>query len=489
MPVEVGQSLPATVVACCCAIGRPTVHGTSVVPHRGRDRFHVPTTPSPGGSVARRRDGPGRGRTLPLVPDPQTPDELADALAGLLTDLDGPTTVTALRRLSGGASRETWSFTASPADRPEATRPLILQRLRGGGTLSTALAAEDALLAAAARAGVPVPAVVADAERCGPLVGDGRISEHVDGEALGPRIVRDERYAAARRALAGQCGRALAAIHAIDPADAPGLQPVDTLGRLRVGLDGLGEARPAFELALRWLHENQPPVRPTTVVHGDFRVGNLLVDETGLRAVLDWELSHLGDPVEDLGWLCVRAWRFGGDGEVGGVGDLDDLLAAYRDASGTEVGADEVRWWIVVGTLTWGLICAVQAHRHLDGHVRSVELATIGRRICETEYDLLDLLGLIDDADPGEIDPPVDGAGQHGRPTAAELVDAVREHLTDRVAPELSGAAAFHLKVAGNALGIVERELRLGPAMAAASAARFDALGLADEAELAAADP
>ena len=257
------------------------------------------------------------------------------------------------------------------------------------------LAAEDALLAAAERAGVPVPPVVVDAAGCAD--GARRGPHHRPRRRRGARPAhrpRTTQFAAARAALPAQCGRALAAIHSIDPADVPGLEAVDTLARLRDGLDLVGEARPAFELALRWLHDHRPPPGPQRVVHGDFRIGNLLVDETGLRAVLDWELAHLGDPLEDLGWLCVRAWRFGGDGEVGGVGPLEDLLDAYGDAAGTPVSADDVRWWIVAGTLTWGLICAVQARRHLDGHVRSVELATIGRRVCETEYDLLDLLGV-----------------------------------------------------------------------------------------------
>jgi len=271
----------------------------------------------------------------------------------------------------------------------------------------------------------------------------------------------------------------------------------------------VGESRPAFEFALRWLGAHRPPVGPVSVVHGDFRLGNLIVDQGGLRAVLDWELAHLGDPLEDLGWLCIRAWRFGGAGEVGGVGPLSDLLDAYGRARGISVDPAAVHWWIVAGTLTWGLICAVQARRHLDGHVRSVELATIGRRVCETEYDLLQLLKVPaptrrsadpGDAHPGDDGPPdpiddggplvsageaLDDPGLHGRPTAAELVDAVRGHLGDAVAPELSGAPAFHLKVARNALAIVERELRLGPAIAAAQSARLDALGFADEMALA----
>ena len=416
---------------------------------------------------------------------PETVADLADVLSRLLSGSGGATTVDGLRRLSGGASRETWSFDAVSTDGTR--RPLILQRIRpGAGLGGPSLAAEDALLAAAAAAGVPVPLVVADTATAAPFVGDGRVTAHVDGETLGPRIVRREDLAAGRAALAEQCGKALAAIHSIDLTAVPGLQPVDTLGRLRDGLDLLGESRPAFELALQWLTANRPPPGPVRVVHGDFRIGNLIVDETGLRAVLDWELAHLGDPLEDLGWLCVRAWRFGGDGEVGGVAPLEELLTAYADAAGLGVDANAVRWWIAAGTLTWGLICAVQARRHLDGHIRSVELATIGRRICETEYDLLQLLGLPAPARSTAVDSPDEGTGLHGRPTAAELVDAVRGHLADAVAPEVTGATAFHLKVAGNALAMVERELRLGSALDAANHERLTALGFADEAALAA---
>ncbi len=447
--------------------------------------------------------------------------DLADAHAALLrsidqcieASLDGSWRVEpdSLRRLSGGASRETWSFTAVDAagggpgslwepalGADRSPRPMILQRVRPGLSVGgPAVAVEDRLLAAADRAGVPVPSVIVDSAAAGPSLGEARITEQVDGEALGPRIVRDERYAHARSVLAAQCGRALAAIHSIDPAEVTGLEPVGTLGRIRDGLDVMGETRPTFELALRWLHDHQPEPVPPAVVHGDFRVGNLIVDDDGLAAVLDWELAHVGDPREDLGWLCVRAWRFGGDGEVGGFAPLDDLLDAYAEATGAPVNADAVRWWIVAGTLTWGLICAVQARRHLDGHVQSVELATIGRRICETEYDLLDLLGIA--PAPGEVGKPTTGDGDaddtgdtigpglQGRPTAAELVEAVRSHLTDQVQPALDGSAAFAVKVAANALAMVERELTIGPPIAADAAHRLAGLGFDDEVALTAA--
>jgi aminoglycoside phosphotransferase (APT) family kinase protein len=127
-------------------------------------------------------------------------------------------------------------------------------------------------------------------------------------------------------------------------------------------------------------------------VHGDFRLGNLLVDRSGLVAVLDWELAHLGDPLADLGWFTVRAWRFGGAGEVAGLGSIDELVDAYENAGGASVDRDALRWWQVMGTLRWGVICMLQASTHLSGASRSVELAAIGRRVCENEYDVLRLL-------------------------------------------------------------------------------------------------
>ena len=136
-----------------------------------------------------------------------------------------------------------------------------------------------------------------------------------------------------------------------------------------------------------------PEQLPATVVHGDFRLGNVIVDEHGLAAILDWELAHVGDPMEDLGWLCVKAWRFGGDLPVAGLGAYDDLFAAYSDASGRPVDPDVVRWWEVLGTLKWGIMCIMQANAHLSGASRSHELAAIGRRVCENEYDLLALMG------------------------------------------------------------------------------------------------
>ena len=121
----------------------------------------------------------------------------------------------------------------------------------------------------------------------------------------------------------------MAAIHTIAPGAIAGLPPSDPLGDPLPFLDMLGEARPALELGARWLDAHRPAPGPRVTVHGDFRLGNLLVGPDGLRGVLDWELAHAGDPAEDIGWLCAPAWRFGGPAEVGGFGSLGDLLGAY----------------------------------------------------------------------------------------------------------------------------------------------------------------
>ncbi|MCU1393668.1 MAG: putative phosphotransferase [Ilumatobacteraceae bacterium] len=297
---------------------------------------------------------------------------LSTALAGAVVD--------DLQRLSGGASRETWRFVADG-------RTLIVQRQRGGDGRD--MGAEVGVLRAARAGGVPVPAIVATSDHDG---GSFVVLEHIEGETIARKILRDDTFARARTSLTHDCAVALARLHAIDPATAPGLLGVDQVHQYRVALDDLGRAHPTFELVFRWLERHRPPARPPAVVHGDFRLGNLMVGPDGLRSVLDWELAHLGDPVEDLGWLCAKAWRFGSALPVAGVGEYAALLDAYSAASGTPVGLDELRWWEVLGTLKWGVMCIVQAEAHLSGASRSHELAAIGRRVCETEYDLLTML-------------------------------------------------------------------------------------------------
>ena len=387
-----------------------------------------------------------------------------------------------LRRLSGGASRVTSAFELDTDD--GATRPLIVQMDRSGAAPSGRVRTEGALLGAAAGAGVPVPGVIALGER-DELGASWLVVGGLEGGTIPRKTLRDDQWPAARRALTGQAGRALAAIHTIDPATIEGLAPADPLGDPLPVLDALGEVRPALELGVRWLAAHRPPGGPRVAVHGDYRLGNFLVGPDGLRGVLDWELAHTGDPAEDIGWLCAPAWRFGGSGEVGGFGALPELLAAYGAAGGESVTPARVHWWQVYATVKWATICALQASAHLSGVSRSVELATIGRRVCESEWDLFGLLGTPPPAAAGPL--AADGpTTPFGRPTAAELVEAVGEYLND-VMERSEGGARFEARIARNALAIAERELRFGPALADAHAARLAGLGFTDDAALAAA--
>lgn len=317
-------------------------------------------------------------------------DTLEAQLAAVVSRaLGGPVTVRDLRRLTGGASRETWSFDAVAAD--GAARPLILRR-DPAQPRNRAMSTEATLIRAARAAGVPEPEILAFSDDTGELGAAYIVMERVQGETLARRILRDDVFAAVRPRLAEQCGEVLGRIHAIPPDAVPRLRRPDVLAELRETVDAFTDPSPALELGLRRLEQDRPPPADDVVVHGDFRNGNLVVGPDGIRAVLDWELAHRGDPMQDLGWLCVRAWRFGADAPVGGFGDYDALFRGYERTSGRRVDPEAVRWWELFGTVWWGAGCMVQAARHLSGGERSVELAAIGRRTWEQEYDVLLLL-------------------------------------------------------------------------------------------------
>lgn len=316
--------------------------------------------------------------------------DLAERLETFLAGATGEReAVSDLARLPGGASRETWSFRCGP-------RRLILRRDPPGAAAGTGRADEFQLLQRAARAGVAVPDALWYSDDA--FGAPGFVMARVEGETIARKILRDDEFAGARPRMAAQCGELLARVHAIDVEGlhgfaAPSGSPAQAeLDRYRAVYDAFADPHPPFELTMRWLVRRLPDTSRITLVHGDFRNGNLIVGPDGVRAVLDWELAHLGDPWEDLAWLCMRSWRFGGDGEVGGFGERKELYKSYERTSGLPVDADAVHWWEVFCNLKWGVQTMVQASAHLSGRLRSVELAAIGRRTCETEYDLLTML-------------------------------------------------------------------------------------------------
>lgn len=252
------------------------------------------------------------------------------------------------------------------------------------------------MLRAAQGAGVAVPRLVR-AVPPGTALGEALITEFVAGETLGRRIVASDQFAPARALLPAQCGAALARLHAIPPASLPALPVLDaaaTIAHYRAVYHASGARRPVLDAAFAWLARDLPEPTAPSLVHGDFRTGNLLVDPaTGLAAVLDWELAHLGDPAEDLGWLCVNSWRFGApERRAGGFGSIEDVLAAYSAAGATPIPPARVQFWQMLGSLKWAVMCLIMVGVFESGADPSLERAAIGRRVSECEADLLALM-------------------------------------------------------------------------------------------------
>ena len=401
---------------------------------------------------------------------------LADVLCARLDDC---TALVSCERLSGGANQETYRLVVRGA---AGERKLALRRAAGGrgdalSELNIGLATEARLFELVRAAGVPAPAihyVLADEDG----LGDGFVMAWLDGETLGHRIVAAPEFAAVRPLLARQCGEILARIHAIDIAanalaDAlPTLSPREEVEQTWSRYRALDTAQPMIDYTARWLLEHLPDAPPMTLVHNDFRNGNLMIDNSGVIAVLDWEIAHIGDPVRDLGWLCTHSWRFGRDDlAVGGFGLIDDLLAGYAAAGGREVAPEHLRFWQVFGSFWWAVGCLYMAQQFRDGPDRSVERPAIGRRSSECQADCVNLLipgpvALVSAADEADS----------ALPRSDELLDSVAAFLREDAAAATVGRTRFFTRVAANSLAIVKRELALGPTHREAERARLVAL-------------
>lgn len=318
-------------------------------------------------------------------------------LAAYRRHLGAAVELSGLRRLTGGAASSTWRFSASVDGGPAELR--ILRMSQGADSMSTGIdkSTEAKVQAAVWNGGVPVPKVIFELDADDGLA-EGYVMDCIAGESIPQKILGNPEFAAAESLMGEQCARVLADIHATDVSaieSLPLLGASEQLERFEEVYRDSGQRLPVFEIALRWLTRNSPPLpEKPTLVHGDFRMGNFLVSpETGITAVLDWELAHLGNPMDDLGWLCVNSWRFGRrDKPVGGFAERAPVYAAYEAASGSTVDPDEVHYWETFGVFKWGVICMYMTGAHLSGAERSVERAAIGRRVSETEIDLVQLL-------------------------------------------------------------------------------------------------
>ena len=322
-------------------------------------------------------------------------EQLASVLSKKLLEVGIEGDVSNLEPLTGGASKEIWKFEVSSAKK---STKMILRRGSGiEGPLAIKTADEARIQKEVIKAGAPVPIILAVSKKEEEL-GDAYIMHFVEGESIARKILRDNEYKKALPILAYQCGEAIAKIHNVDIDNfsfLPKKPAEDQLDDLYSTYQSFEQPSPVFEYAYLWLKEQDFGNFQESLVHGDFRLGNIIVNAEGLQSIIDWELAHIGNPLQDLGWVCGNSWRFGqNDKVVGGFGELEDLLEGYNSVSKLKVNKEMVKCWQVFGTFRWGVICLIQAYAHLNGSINSIEKAAIGRRVSETEIDIVDLLFL-----------------------------------------------------------------------------------------------
>lgn len=390
---------------------------------------------------------------------------------------------TGLQRLSGGANMESWAFAYGG-------RGMVMRRLpagmeeRGeeaGSVAAISLATQADLIELAREHGITAPEVLARLEEKDGL-GTGFVMAKAEGETLPPKILGNPDFARAEALLAEQCAAELAAIHAIPLSAAPDeIQAIDAeplLNEQERAYREIGGAIPAYEYAFRWLEETLPSRAAPRLLHGDFRMGNLVIDRAGISAVLDWELTHTGDPLQDLAYLCTPSWRFGHyEKEAGGFAGADELIGAYEKASGAEVHRDNFDWWLVYNTLWWGVACLRMGHSYRDGTAHTLERTIIGRRASEVEIDLLLLFEPMREGESRALAWPEPALlPKNGEVAYAEILNALIEWNKEKVMPGRKGHTLFEARVANNALGIAQRAAAWGGRFAERAAARLDGI-------------
>ncbi len=385
-----------------------------------------------------------------------------------------------VERLSGGASQETYRL---EIDTQQGPQTLAMRRAPGGVNVEPTpghpgLDVEALLMRSAREAGVPEPEVFHVLDATDDL-GDGFIMEWLEGIALGARVVRSPELEEIRPKLAYMCGEVLAKIHAID-LQATGIDqkldviaPAEYVEQTWERYRAFPTPQPMIDYAARWLQKNIPENFSPRLVHNDFRNGNIMFDPSGIVAVLDWEVAHIGDPMRDLGWICTNSWRFGrSDLPVGGFGTYEDLFAGYESVSGEPVDRERVKFWEVFGSFWWAIGCLGMAEHYRTGPDQTVERPAIGRRSSECQIDCVNLLI------PGAVQmvQAQAQAGDDDMPRLEELLVSVRDFLRADVMSSTEGRTNFLARVAGNSLDIVIRDNSLGGAARQAELQRLQTL-------------
>ena len=399
--------------------------------------------------------------------------------------IDGFVSLDGVERLSAGASQETYCIEVTLKGGPE---KLAMRRASGGeeGEITAqhpGLAVEALLMQTAAKYAVPEPEIH-HVLRPEDGLGSGFIMQWLEGLTLGARIVKAPELDQIRPKLAFLCGEILARIHGID-LKASGLDqhlqlltPREYVEQTWQRSQAFNTPQPMIDYTARWLLANLPENFTPSLVHNDFRNGNVMVDETGVVAVLDWEVAHIGDPMRDLGWMLTHSWRFGrAELPVGGFGQTEDLFAGYESVSGKKVDPEAVKFWQVFGSFWWAVGCLGMAEHYRTGPDQSVERPAIGRRSSECQVDCVNLLI------PGPValvkaDESITGIDM---PRIDELLASVTDFLRQDVMSNTQGRTNFLARVASNSLDIVQREVALGQTCLANESQRLNELFASDE--------
>lgn len=394
----------------------------------------------------------------------------------------------ALRRLTGGANMESWRIDYGPHSWVMRRMPPGIEDAGDDDRTGIDVDTEAHVIAAAIRHSVYAPKIIGSLISTDDL-GSGFVMQRIDGETLPHKILDNPQYATATEQLTRQCARELAKIHSIPLAELPaGISHAPTaelVERLAQRYQKTGAKIPVFDLALDWLSDNLPTPRSTVLLHGDFRMGNLIIDHRGIAGVLDWELAHIGDPAHDLAYLCMPSWRFGHyDKPVGGFGQLDELLRHYEEFSGQDIRSEDIKFWMVMSSLGWGMGTLKFADLWRSGQDQTLERAVVGRRTSETEIDLLLMLeDTFDVAIPRQHWSLPATPEPKGETQISELLDALIKWDEESIMPHAAERDLFQARVARNTLRILSRDAAYGATFAQHKSARLSALGMS-QAEL-----
>ena len=388
--------------------------------------------------------------------------EVQARLAGFIAAAAGaPVRIREVLPLRGGAIQENWLVTAEIGGK---VREMVLRTDAPTGlAVSHGRAQEFAILQAAHGAGVSVPEPLWLCRDPAVLGRDFYLMRRIAGAAQGHRVVKDKSLGGDRAKLAERLGAELARIHSIKPGK-PGLEfltvpegspALAAIAALRTHLDRWERGHPALEWGLRRLELAPPPANEMVLTHQDFRTGNYMLDATSLTGILDWEFAAWGDPMTDIGWFCARCWRFGAEElEAGGIAPRVDFYRGYEQASGRRIDAPAVHFWEAMAHIRWAVIALQQAHRHIAGGERSLELALTGRLVPELELSAIALLA------PGPWPAPAPlPAAVAAEPTGEMLLAEARRVMLEELLPLVPADRHYEARMTANAMSIAAREL------------------------------